>query len=954
MTSPATTRKAIACFTPVADHQVGGRPPASRILARQLPTRQHPTRHLLARWYLTIMLLTSGTLLANGGCASCRLPAIDPSGERLFLPTSQASTNLETCLPKPAFSAPPKPTPCPASELGSTAPVTYAPGIACAANSAVPSSNQACVTDNQQGPPPAIPAAPPPSKAKCNGPTRPTPGMAIPVAAPGMANSPPGQAPCRNQLQLLPTALVAQVGTEIILVTGYRDEEGQFVTRQPIEWMLTQDSAGQFLEVGSGHCDCIHRLIYEQPHKVNPRYAIGFSSTKSELLTRGTPSPCDDVQVQKGQTWISLSSPQEGTSVVTAFVPKSCDSPQRRQTATIHWLDANWQLPGLAVVKAGERHVLSTKVCRSSNGTPQVGWLVRYQILDGTAGRFANGGTEIEVPTNADGIATAELVPQTATTNTIRVATEIVRPENVVAAGSPRLTIARGETLVTWSAMGLTLDIAGPETIPLNATAPFRITLTNQGDMPARDIIVSDVLPPNLKFIASNPQGQLFGDHVEWRLGDLPGRSSRAIDVQLQAIRPGDVRYCARARSADGLAVEGCHERSRVFAPALLVQMTGPQVTEVGGEATFQIDVTNQTNAPLTNVRLVDRFDLGLTEVSGKQGPLLWPLDSLGAGETRRVAITFVARQPGQLCHVVEATADGGHVATTRACVTASLPLPGSQPQVSPLRIQFAANPRQEVGRDVEYQFSVNNSGSQPLTNVRVVFQYKGTLAPTEASPGFQAARGQLSWLLPRLNPDERRSLAVKCRAVEIDPQATARITATADAIQPQSSDAQTEITGPGGAGGSPDGTSNPLGTPPPLGAAPNNSSAQSGELTVTMADTDDPVNVGQVATYLIIVKNDRPVSDRNVAVSVRLPAGYDASRVRVTGPTDALPLDPDGRTIRWRPVTEIRPGETLRPYRLELTTQPPVGPIVVQAEVRSGRNPGGVVAEAETTVAGR
>lgn len=905
---------------------------------------------------ILLMMALLAALTAGGGCASCRLPAIDPSGDRLFLPTSQSTTSLNTCLPKPAFAAPPKPTPCPASELGSTAPVTYAPGPACSPTAANGATTPGSVLANPQVAPPVIPAAPPPSKAvNCN---RPTPGMATPVAAPGMANRSPSESSggC-NQLQILPSTLVAPVGTEIILVTGYRGADGHFVTRQPIEWMMTKDSVGHFLDVGSGHCDCIHRLIYEQPEKINPHYAIGYSSTKYEVLNRGTPSPCDDVQVARGQTWISLSSPQEGTSCVTAYAPRGCDDPQRRQTATIHWLDANWQLPGLAVVKAGDPHLLTTKVMRATNGAPQAGWLVRYQILDGTAAKFANGGTELEVPTNAEGVAVAELIPQAATTNTVRVSTEIVRPENVVSPGSPRLSIVRGETLVTWSAVGMTIDVAGPETIPLNATAPFRITITNQGDMPARDLVVSDVLPPNLKFIASNPQGQLFGDHVEWRLGDLPGRSSRVVDVQLQAIRPGDVRYCVRARSADGLNAEGCHERSRVFAPALLVQITGPQVIEVGGEAAFQIDVTNQTNAPLTNVRLVDRFDLGLTEVSGKQGPLLWPLDSLGAGETRRVAISFVARQPGQLCHLVEATAEGGHVATARACVTASLPIPGSQPAVSPLRVQFAATPRQEVGRDIEYQFTVTNGGSQPLTNVRVVFQYEGTMAPTEASPGFQAARGQLAWLLPRLNPDERRALAVKCRAIEADAQASARVTTTADGLQPQASDAQTEITAVGGAAGSPDGANSPLGTPPPLGTldgAGGNPNAQTGDLTLTIADTNDPVTLGQVATYLIIVKNDRPVSDRNVSVSVRLPAGYDASRVRVTGPTDALPLEPDGRTIRWRPVTEMRPGETLRPYRLELMTQAPAGPIVVQAEVRSGRNPNGVVAEAETTVAER
>ncbi|MFM9118522.1 MAG: hypothetical protein ACKOU6_20420, partial [Planctomycetota bacterium] len=161
MTSPTTTRKAIAS------------PPR---LAGRCAAAQRFTSQLFARCFHALLLSLVGLLLASGGCASCRLPAIDPSGDRLFLPTSQSSTNLETCLPKPAFAAPPKPTPVTAAELGSAAPVTYAPGIACAANSTGSTANQPCATENQSGPPPAIPAAPPPSKAKCNGPARPTPG----------------------------------------------------------------------------------------------------------------------------------------------------------------------------------------------------------------------------------------------------------------------------------------------------------------------------------------------------------------------------------------------------------------------------------------------------------------------------------------------------------------------------------------------------------------------------------------------------------------------------------------------------------------------------------------------------------------------------------------------------------------------------------------------------------
>src|SRR5690606_3866362 len=91
-------------------------------------------------------------LLVTAGCHSLRLPAIDPTGERIFLPPP-AYTTLEVpdclprppaladcsppnvapncslhdaipCLPKPAYTAPPPPPPC--DENGMPPPLTAA------------------------------------------------------------------------------------------------------------------------------------------------------------------------------------------------------------------------------------------------------------------------------------------------------------------------------------------------------------------------------------------------------------------------------------------------------------------------------------------------------------------------------------------------------------------------------------------------------------------------------------------------------------------------------------------------------------------------------------------------------------------------------------------------------------------------------------------------------------
>ena len=57
-------------------------------------------------------------------------------------------------------------------------------------------------------------------------------------------------------------------------------------------------------------------------------YAIGMTSSSYLCLSRGTPTPTDDLAVERGQAWVAVTSPVEGVSYVTAYAPgvKAWDS----------------------------------------------------------------------------------------------------------------------------------------------------------------------------------------------------------------------------------------------------------------------------------------------------------------------------------------------------------------------------------------------------------------------------------------------------------------------------------------------------------------------------------------------------------------------------------------------------------------------------------------------------
>src|SRR5207249_4795950 len=142
--------------------------------------------------------------------------------------------------------------------------------------------------------------------------------------------------------------------------------------------------------------------------------------------------------------------------------------------------------------------------------------------------------------------------------------------------------------------------------------------------------------------------------------------------------------------------------------------MTGPETVEVGREAKFLIDVTNNGPMPLVNVTATDTFEPGLAHAAGERSPLVRPIAIIQPGQTERFAISFIVTQPGRQCHRLDVTAEGGHAAGARACVTGTAAVVTS-PQLS-VRVVGPATRR--AGEMASYTVEVKNNGSAPATNV--------------------------------------------------------------------------------------------------------------------------------------------------------------------------------------------------------------------------------------------
>lgn len=690
----------------------------------------------------------------------------------------------------------------------------------------------------------------------------------------------PGRATFRNTsgVAVFPCNVVAPVGSEVVMLSAVCGSDGFLRAHERVEWSLAPGGVGQFVALGEKEaCDWLFDC-HTWPGKVTNTYAIGMTSGRRLLLTRGTPAAVDDVEVLKGQAWLTITSPIEGVSHVTAHAPSAYTWQARQQTATIRWVDAEFALPPATATRAGSSQFLTTTVTRYSNHRPVAGWRVRYEIVDGPPARFLPDGAQVvEVDTDDGGQATAELAqldPQPGA-NTVRV--EVIRPLNAALGETERLVATSGTTIQTWTAPDLALDITGPSQQTAGGEFSYRIDVKNDSDLTAREVIVALPLAGGVAYAGANPPAEQGAAGLQWRLGDLQGGEGRTIDVGIRGSQAGVFNACASVRSTDGRAAQDCVATTLV-APTLQLAVVGPETADVGDKVEFDITVTNTGGQVERNLTLVNRFPQELRHASGEI-PIEFDLGTLQPGQTRQAGVVLEVVEEGRHCNVVEIRRGNSLLASDEACVTVGQAEPAGG-GVALRVVKTAKAKTATVGEKVEFTIEIANTGTTPLTGVRVIDRYDDALEASFATKGHESLEYDLAWTFDRLGAGRTMELKVVCNCLQPG-RACNRVTVTTAEGERQASEACVEI------------------------------AEKAAGLSVGITELHEPIAVGgQSGEYVISVANNSDASDTNAIVSVILSQELEPD-------LENAPPNPrasvKGRKITFAKIAEIRPGDVLR-----------------------------------------
>ena len=329
----------------------------------------------------------------------------------------------------------------------------------------------------------------------------------------------------------------------------------------------------------------------------------------------------------------------------------------------------------------------------------------------------------------------------------------------------------------------------------------------------------------------------------------------------------GDVGSVAQVSFSSAASV-----RSMCTKPMLQVEHTAPEKALIGEDVVFAITIANPGTGAATDVVILEDVPAGLSHAAGRA--LESEIGTLQPGETRQMELVVQADSPGLVRNRILVKGNGNLVAehTTNIEVVA----PDLQ-----VRVQ---GPRQRyIERPVTYDVHFDNPGTAPAKNVDLVLHLpKGLEFVSADNKGqYDSQNHAVMWSLVELPPAGSGTVHLTALPLEVGDQVL-RLEGAADLNLSTETDFATQV--------------NAL-----------------TELEFSVADAQDPIEVGSETTYEIRVVNNGSRPARDIRLAAQLPGELEP--LAADGATEVQICGPD---VVMAPIEELPPrGEVT--YRIRV-----------------------------------
>lgn len=302
-------------------------------------------------------------------------------------------------------------------------------------------------------------------------------------------------------------------------------------------------------------------------------------------------------------------------------------------------------------------------------------------------------------------------------------------------------------TLSTSQAPNLRVETTGPSALLIGKEAAYTVSLHNQGETAANDILLRVTLPNSARVSADGSVAEAAGanesgQRLVWSVPRINPRSSQSFNLRVTATenRPIDLLVDWTTRPISAAA------QIAVQQPQLELSVFGPQDILYGETVIYTVRLSNPGTGDAEDVTV--EFGYGDLRLDPKH------LHTLAAGQQVELKVELNARQAGAIQVLALATGAGGLRVDAHQEV---------QVRRAKLEIELTGEPVKFAGSPVAYRATVRNTGDAPATNVvAVIAAPKGAQLQADGD-GVKIISEGLQVNLGTLAPKAERTVDLQC-----------------------------------------------------------------------------------------------------------------------------------------------------------------------------------------------
>ena len=407
-------------------------------------------------------------------------------------------------------------------------------------------------------------------------------------------------------------------------------------------------------------------------------------------------------------------------------------------------------------------------------------------------------------------------------------------------------------------APSVTLEKQAPPEIQVGKAAKFDIVVHNVGPVEAADVEVIDAVPQGTQLLGTTPKANIGPrGEIVWKLGNMKPGEEQKLQVEVMPLTEGEVGSVAVVQFRSTASV-----RTVATKPELVLELNSPPQVMIGGDVTINIKLSNPGTGAANKIVLSEKVPPGFQHPAGAE--LEFEVGTLKPGEMKQLDLALHAVQAGKFANKLVVEGDANLHTEQTANVEVIAPA---------LSVALNGPGLRYLERQAKYTVSVNNPGTAPAKDVDLVTQLPKGMQFVDASDSghYDSNSHSVVWSLAELPAGQSGSVTLVTLAKE-----------------PGEQKFRTEGRATGG-----------------LNDVNEQVTVVEGVAAVlfTVADVDDPVEVGSQATYEIHVVNQGSKAANHVQVGALLPP-----EMKPTSAEGPVKYAIDGQRVVFDPLARLAP----------------------------------------------